>query len=243
MSASVLPVAVPPQMDMHVHSTFSDGKNTIEENIAEAEALGLRTLTCVDHVRMDTTYVPQFVAAVRALRPTTEVELLCAVEAKILDTAGTLDLPDGLEGVDRLYAADHQVPWTDGPRHPREVGEALQTGEVSAREVLEHLVDGTAGAVTRYPDVVLAHLFSVLPKLGLHEEDVPMDLIERLADATAAADGGRIEVSERWSCPQTRTLAPFVARGVPLLLSTDAHMRSRMGRYDHCARVVAELAG
>ena len=29
-----------PKQDMHVHSTFSDGNNTIEENIEEAESLG-----------------------------------------------------------------------------------------------------------------------------------------------------------------------------------------------------------
>ena len=40
--------------DMHVHSTFSDGKGSIAENIAEAERLGLRRMTCVDHVREST---------------------------------------------------------------------------------------------------------------------------------------------------------------------------------------------
>ncbi len=39
------------RQDMHVHSTFSDGRDTIEDNVAEAERLGLLELTCVDHVR------------------------------------------------------------------------------------------------------------------------------------------------------------------------------------------------
>ena len=52
-----------PDEDNHVHSTFSDGKGTIAENIAAAEAVGLKRLVCVDHVRLDTTYVPEFVAA------------------------------------------------------------------------------------------------------------------------------------------------------------------------------------
>lgn len=79
--------------DMHVHSTFSDGKNTIEENIAEAERIGLTELTCVDHVRADTEWVPDYVAAVRGAAEQTPIALHCAVEAKILDTEGRLDVP------------------------------------------------------------------------------------------------------------------------------------------------------
>ena len=43
--------------DMHVHSTFSDGRDRIEDNIAECESLGLVALGCVDHVRADTDWV------------------------------------------------------------------------------------------------------------------------------------------------------------------------------------------
>ena len=55
------------RQDMHVHSTFSDGRDTIEANVEEAEALGLTQLTCVDHVRVDTEWVPEFLAAVALL--------------------------------------------------------------------------------------------------------------------------------------------------------------------------------
>ena len=56
------------RQDMHVHSTFSDGRDPIEDNVAEAEALGLTALDCVDHVRADTDWVPDYVAAVRRIR-------------------------------------------------------------------------------------------------------------------------------------------------------------------------------
>jgi putative hydrolase len=81
------------RQDMHVHSTFSDGRDTIEDNVAEAERLGLLELTCVDHVRVDTDWVAAYAAAVRRVNATTPVVLHCAVEAKLLDTAGNLDLP------------------------------------------------------------------------------------------------------------------------------------------------------
>jgi putative hydrolase len=228
--------------DMHVHSTFSDGADSIADNIAEAQRLGLRELTCVDHVRASTDWVPDYVAAVQALRPTTELSLRCAIEAKLLDTDGSLDLPDEIGGVDAIYAADHQVPLADGPHHPREVRESLESGERTAADVLDALVTSTERALQRPEQVVIAHLFSVLPKLGLHERDVPMQLIERLADA-ARRHGAWIEIDERWRCPAAATVRPFIERGVPLLLSTDSHRRETIGRYDYCLRVLGELDG
>jgi putative hydrolase len=226
--------------DMHVHSTFSDGAGSIEENIAAAERQGLRQLTCVDHVRASTDWVPDYVAAVRALAPTTELTLRCAIEAKLLDTGGALDLPDAIDGIDAIYAADHQVPLADGPHHPREVRASLEAGQRQTEDVLDAIVTATERALDRPEQVVIAHLFSVLPKLGLHERDVPLPLIERLA-AAAQRHGAWIEIDERWRCPSARTVRPFIDLGVPLLLSTDSHRSDTIGRYDYCLTVLSEL--
>ena len=227
--------------DMHVHSTFSDGKNTIAENVAEAERLGLTEMTCVDHVRFDTAWVPEFVAAVRGAGASTSVDLHCAVEAKILDTEGNLDLPTDIEGVDAVYAADHQVPSPTGPLNPGIVRGEIESGELDPEALIGWIVRATVVAVRRRDDVVIAHLFSLLPKIGLTEEDVPLPLIESLADA-AARSGARIEIDERWKCPSARTLQPFRRRDVTILLSTDSHRREAIGRFDYCAGVVRELS-
>jgi putative hydrolase len=227
---------------MHVHSTFSDGKGTLEENIAEAERLGLRQLGCVDHVRVDTDWVPDYVAAVQRVREQTSVQMQCGIEAKILDTAGRLDMPEGVDGVDAVYAADHQVPSADGPLHPRAVREGIESGELRADAVVADIVNATIGAVRVNSNVVIAHLFSILPKIGVDEATVDGGLIEQLADA-AAETGARIEIDERWSCPSARTVRPFIERGVPLLLSTDSHRPETIGRYDYCRGVYSELTG
>ena len=44
--------------DLHVHSTFSDGASTVEENVASAAGHGLHTIGLVDHVRRSTDWVP-----------------------------------------------------------------------------------------------------------------------------------------------------------------------------------------
>jgi putative hydrolase len=228
------------RQDMHVHSTFSDGANTIEENVAEAERLGLLALTCVDHVRVDTEWVSDYAAEVTRVNATTPVLLRCAVEAKLLDTAGSLDLPAGLEGVDAIYAADHQVPLADGPHTPSDVKVSIAEGALSAAEVIGAIATSTANALRRRPPVVIAHLFSILPKVGLSESDVPQELLDQLAAITAQTEA-QIEISERWSCPSARTLRPFLHKGVPIVLSTDSHRRETIGRYSYCSGVLAEL--
>jgi putative hydrolase len=227
-------------MDMHVHSTFSDGADRLEDNIAEAEALGLTALGCVDHVRASTDWVPDYVAAVNRLRSDTAVELRCGIEAKLMDTTGALDLPVNLDGVDAIYAADHQVPLESGPTHPREVRERIAGGELEAADVIDALLTSTARALERPQRVVIAHFLSILPKIGLTEADVPLEGLERLAEATART-GQEIEISERWRCPSATTLRPFKARGVPIVLSTDSHKRGTIGRYEHCLAVLREL--
>lgn len=222
-----------PKHDMHVHSTFSDGHATIGENVVRAIALGLDTLTLVDHVRVDTDWVPQFVAAVDELRGRLPVSLLCGVEAKILKVDGSLDLPDCLDGVDHVYFADHQVPGPDGPLHPNAVRDAIERGELDRATVVEWIVDGTVNAMLGCRGGVLAHLFSVLPKIGLDERDVSDDQIRWLA-STARHTDTTIEVSERWRCPGPRTIAAFAASGARIVASTDSHALDTLGRYTWC---------
>jgi putative hydrolase len=226
--------------DMHVYSTFSDGRNTIEENVFEAEQIGLTELTFVDHVRTDTKWVPAYVAAVKEGQEQTSILLHCAVEAKILDIYGCLDLPAELEGVDAVYVVSHQAPSPDGPMNPRSTRERIEAGELDPQMVLDWMVNGTAAALQCHQHVVIGHLFSALPTLGLVEGDVPPELVDSLAIAAAQSDA-RIEVDERRRCPTARTLRPFLRRGVPLLLSTGSHGREAIGRYGYCARVVREL--
>ena len=226
--------------DMHIYTTFSDGQNTIEDYVAEAERIGLTEIAFADHVRADSKWVPDYVAAVERCREQTSVVLHCAVEAKILDIYGRLDLPRKLTGIDAVYVVSHQAPSPDGPMNPRSTRERIEAGNLDPQTILDWMVTGTAAALHRHEQVVIAHLFSALPSLGLTEGDVDPELIDSLASA-AADSGARIVVDERWRCPTTRTLRPFSRRGVPLLAGTGSRNRETIGRYDYCAGVVHKL--
>jgi len=218
--------------DFHVHSAFSDDAvSTVADNVRAARERGLRTLCVADHVRGDTAWVPRLAAAVAACRDQPGPRVLAGVEAKILDTAGRLDLPPDLDGIDLVLIADHQFPADDGPAHPDRVRAALDAGELTAAEAIERLCEATGNALRATGrGRVLAHLFSLLPKLGLDEAMVPGPLLGRLAEQTARA-GAMVEVNEKWACPSPRTVAAMLRAGVPVVAGSDSHHCRDVGVY------------
>ncbi|WP_028045194.1 PHP domain-containing protein [Cellulomonas sp. URHE0023] len=227
-----------PDEDHHVHSTFSDDAvSTPAQNLAAADRAALRVVRMVDHVRESTTYVPEFLAAVRALPRIEGLTVLTGVEAKILDADGTVDAPPEVlasigepHGADRVLLADHQVPGPDGPWSPHATLQRIVDG-LDPQDVIEMLLTATIRAIQRVGPAQLAHPFSVLPKIGISEDDVPDELLDALADVAIAA-GTLVEVNEKWQCPSTRVADRWRAAGVQLVPSTDAHTEADVGRYE-----------
>lgn len=231
--------------DFHVHSTFSDDAvSTLAENIAAAEAAGLERLRLNDHVRASTTWVPEFVAAVRAEAVPTGLTLLTGVETKLLDVTGAIDIPGdlvvGAEGVDAIVIGDHQFPGTDGPWSPQATKDRLAAG-LSAGDALDLLITASIRAMERTPSAQLAHWFSILPKVGLDESQLGQDRLTAWAEA-AAATGTIVEVNEKWACPGVDAIVALQRAGARIVASTDSHIATDVGRYDRAAALLTEAA-
>jgi len=228
--------------DHHVHSAFSDDAvSSLDQNVRAARGRGLRVICFAEHVRRDSAWVADYTAAVTALPPVPGLIVVAGVEAKILDSQGRLDLPPRLPGVDRVLIADHQFPGQAGPVHPRQVRAELLAGRRTPGEVIDGLISATVRALGQVPDAQLAHLFSLLPKMGLAEAQVPGPALATLARAARRA-GARLEVNEKWACPSARTIRAFAAAGVPLVASTDSHDCADVGQYAAVRDLLAAAA-
>ncbi|MET8471868.1 PHP domain-containing protein [Streptomyces sp. NPDC006422] len=228
--------------DLHTHTDFSDGHDPLDRVVAAAESAGLHILVLTDHVRADTRYLPEYVAAVRAARNGTRVHLVCGVEAKIMDTEGRIDLPDDLTGIDHIALADHRFPLPDGPAHPDDVRARLDSDTLTPAEALDHLLTATTRAVARIPagrTAHLAHLFSVLPKAGLDETALDGHLLAPLARACREHDVV-VELNEKWRCPAPRTAALLARAGVHLAAGSDAHRAEAVGVFPWVAEALTE---
>jgi len=227
--------------DLHTHTTFSDGAGGPADTVAAALAAGLAEVGVSDHVRADTGWLPAYTAAIRELAGRAALPVSCGVEAKILDTAGRIDLPPRLDGVEYVLLADHRVPLPDGPADPAEVRAAIAAGTLTAAAVVEFLVEATVRALAGAPRPAgLAHLFSVLPKAGLSEVDVPADAVRALAAACRSV-GAWVELNEKWRCPSPPVVRLLHAEGVALQAGSDAHRPAAVGHWSYALELVAEL--
>ncbi len=233
--------------DFHVHSVFSDDAvSTLAQNIAAASAAGLEVVRLTDHVRESTAWVPEFVAAVRAEPRPDGLTVLTGVEAKLLDTAGHIDAPQDLAGVDAVVIADHQFPGPDGPWSPTTTRERLAAG-LGEAEAIGMFMDASEAVMRHaglaYPNqrAQLAHWFSILPKVGLSERAIGDEQLQSWA-ATAASTGTILEVNEKWGCPGPRVIRAALDAGVEVVASTDAHEATDVGRYRRVSSILTEAA-
>jgi putative hydrolase len=228
--------------DFHVHSTFSDDAvSTLGENLAAAEAVGLREIRLIDHVRAGTTWVPEFVSAVAAERIPDGLSVRTGVETKLMDVSGAVDVPADLlvgtpGGVDAIVIGDHQFPGIDGPWSPRETRERLDAG-LSDEDALDQLITASIRAMERTPHAQLAHWFSILPKVGLSEDQLGRSRLAAWAQA-ATRTGTIVEVNEKWGCPGEDAVAALLAAGARIVASTDSHNAQDVGRYDRVPRIL-----
>lgn len=143
--------------DWQVHTTWSDGKNTISEYCQEARRKGLRLIAFTEHVRREIRY--DFWAYKReveeARKQFPDLILLAGCEAKVLNPQGDLDAPpEVLEQADLVLGAFHSFaesehylealeamlsnPWVDSWAHPTLY--AHKRGITLTSDQEEHLV-------------------------------------------------------------------------------------------------------
>lgn len=228
--------------DWHTHSDLTDGADPWEAMAAAARDAGLALLGASDHVRRDSTWLPEYAARVRALDGVGGLRVRCGVEVKMLDAAGRLDLPDALPALDHVLVADHQFPGPDGPLHPRVIAERVAAAPSAATDAVDTLVGATCAAVGRAPaPAIVAHLFSLLPKCGIEIDHVTDEHVAALAAACVAADAA-VEVNEKWRCPGVPVLRGLAERGVRIVAGSDAHRASDVGRWVYLDEVETTLA-
>ena len=98
----------------HVHTDRTDGCHSPERLVAFADEARFPLIGFTEHVRRELTYdFADLAARARGAAADRDVECLVGIEAKVLDTDGTLDVdPDTLDRADVVYAAYHGTPFS-----------------------------------------------------------------------------------------------------------------------------------
>jgi predicted metal-dependent phosphoesterase TrpH len=140
------------KIDMHVHSSYSDGSCTVEEIVRQAAKRGIAVLALTDHDTIDG--IGPFIAACRkySVRPVSGVELSskCAYTVHILGYR--LSRPEPLKKA---------VEWIVEHRNARNRGIAARLRELGVNIDMKEVENEAGGRIVGRP-----HFASVLVKRG-----------------------------------------------------------------------------
>lgn len=192
--------------DLHVHSTWSDGADSLEAMISHAQRLGYEYIASTDHSQslkiahgLSEQQVKKKIQAIEKLNKKHEpFKILVGTECDIL-ADGTLDYPNRiLKLFDIVYAGIHTSFSMDGTRMTKRITDALSNEHVD----------------------VLAH-----PSCRMigRREPLPIDMAQVIE--TARDTGTMLEIN---AFPDRLDLSDYYARQaiekqVKLVIGTDAH--------------------
>ena len=190
---------------VHCHTTYSDGKHSIEEMARAAQALGFEYITITDHspsahyaggVTVDR--LMQQWDEIAEVQERVAIRILRGTESDIL-ADGSLDYPDALlERFDVIIASIHGRMRMDKQQMTERLVRAMQ---VPVFKIWGH----------------------ALGRMLLHRDPIDCE-VEAVLDALASSHGAielngdphRLDLPPAW-------IAPARARGIRFVLSSDAH--------------------
>ena len=226
-------------VDGHVHTGFAKGRLSVGALVTAAEDAGLTELTFADLVGPETTWLRAYLDSIRRAQKRTNLTLRMAVEVEVVRPDGWVAFPADLGELESVSVAVSSVPLPGGPTAPERVRAMLRSGELHAADVIQLVVDATAGAVertSRYAPTQLARPLGILAPLGIDEAEVDDAALRRVV-AACRATGVVVEVSEAWRTPSLRLARALAEAGVPLVAASDTADASQLGRWRYLRAV------
>ena len=103
------------QGDYHVHTTYTHGISTIEENVAQAENLGLKEIAITDHGYLGKNHIlpgdlDKMREDIKKIKDKYKVKILLGIEANLMSRAGDIDVSDEeLSKLDLVVLGFHRL--------------------------------------------------------------------------------------------------------------------------------------
>ncbi len=196
---------------VHCHTSYSDGKNSIEEMARAAHALGMKYITITDHSAsaqyaggLSLERLKQQWDEIAAVQERVPIRILRGTESDIL-ADGSLDYPDAvLEQLDVLIASIHM-------RHRMDRAAMTQRLERALSLPLFKIWGHALGRILNHRDAIDCDVPAVLDALARSRGAIELN-----------ADPHRLDLPPAW-IPEAR------ARGLRFVISVDAHSTRGLG--------------
>jgi len=190
---------------VHCHTTYSDGKHSVEQMVATAEAMGMKYITITDHsptafyaggVKIDR--LQRQWEEIDEVQEKTKVKILKGTESDIL-ADGALDYPDWiLEQFDVIVASIHSRYKMDSEKMTRRIVTAMRQ------------------PVFKIWGHALGRLIQKRPPFDCRVEEILDVIAENRAAVEVNGDPYRLDMEPRW-------LREARKRKIKFVISVDAH--------------------
>jgi HisJ family histidinol phosphate phosphatase len=220
-------------MDLHMHSNYSDGKNTPEEMIEAAIQIGYDAVALTDHVWKTSSWVPAYAEHLERLKVKykQDIRIYSGIEAKVLSLEGDIDADASFFPlVDLVLGSIHRIPKPDG------FYSKADAPHISPNRLVEHWLTAFSRMLCNPKVDIIAHPLSELKGFAIDVSRLPIkEIAERIADS-----GKILEINVRYNTLEQPIIRQAIARGVPLLVSSDSHSVADLIRN---SALVKELTG
>lgn len=214
--------------DYHTHTPYSHGKNTVEENAAQAKALGLKQIGISDHGFSHVAFglrrrqVAAYKAECRAASEKYGVDVLVGIESNIRGEDGKADLTEkDFENFDLYLCGKHVFIWYDkfSDFCGYGCGNLIENkfGKPSEK-LIERNTKAYINAIKNNPLDAITHLNYQCPAKAVEV-------------AKCAADHGTyIELNSKKKHLTDEELCEIVAKtAARFIIDSDAHSKDRIG--------------
>ena len=230
--------------DAHIHTSFSDGQDSPADCLRAAEACELQAIAFPDHFDFQESQISQRLQLLARLAADSQVHLVSAVEAGIVDVAGHLTIPTVAAEKFKLVMV-HLSPQTEG------IGQQVP---VRLEQLIDNIFACLLNTVQRPEVNVLSQPFNLgrFPA-PLTPARLPASRLRELA-ARMYQQGAALALGNCawWWYPQlsvaqfteeySRLLRIFSRAGVKFIVGSGAHCAAGVGNMRYVRRLM-EHAG
>ena len=210
--------------DYHTHTVFSHGKGTIEENVKEAVAKGLKEIAITDHgfgsfaIGLKHEDIPVMRQEIDRLKKTYPIEIYLGVEANLYSFEGDLDVSlEETKLFDIIIFGAHQVA---KPKNFKTlIGWWVRNLTKQTKKKIGENTKAYIEVIKRYKPKIIVH-----PNRGCK--------IDCGAVAKVAAEHGTlIELNGSCGSFTQKEIDDILAAGANFVIDSDAHEARNVGEF------------
>lgn len=208
--------------DFHMHTLQTDGRDTIEDMVSQAEKIGLFSIAFTEHVNESSDWFFDFKKNINYLREKSNIKILIGIEVKPIDFDGTLSVSeDIIKESEMVIGSVHR--YCDKNKKLLPLDAIPSMGEERAAEIEFRLAMG----ILKNESVdVLGHPFGVYSK---YYQKFPTEYMREIL-IESLKRGKAIEINTKYNLYKDAFFDLLMEINPYVSIGSDAHSKNEIGR-------------